>query len=246
MGATELWLVRHGESIANVAAADANASGAERIDVEYRDADVPLSPDGARQAAALGEWLVANMGGRRPAAVWASSYRRAQQTIDIAMQKAGLALTVRVDDRLRDRELGILDLLTSHGVAAIYPEEAARRDWLGRFYYRPPGGESWADVALRLRSFLRDVDLYDDGECVLVAAHDAVIMLFLYVCGGMTEEELLEFAGTHTVTNASVTRLRRPDGVGLWSIESFAETEHIESSDAPVTDHPGETHENGT
>ncbi|MCU1513967.1 MAG: histidine phosphatase family protein [Microbacteriaceae bacterium] len=245
MGATELWLVRHGESIANVAAARAEASGAERIDVEYRDADVPLSSDGERQAAALGEWLAANMGGRRPAAVWASSYLRAQQTIDIAMQKARLALTVRVDDRLRDRELGILDLLTSHGVAAIHPDEGARRDWIGRFYYRPPGGESWADVALRLRSFLRDVDLYDDGECVLVAAHDAIILLFLYVCGGQTEAQLLEFAGTHSVANASVTRLSRPAGVGLWTIESFAETEHIENSDAPVTEHPGETNENG-
>ena len=35
-----------------------------------------------------------------------------------------------------------------------YPDEAKRRDLLGKFYYRPPGGESWADVALRIRSVL--------------------------------------------------------------------------------------------
>lgn len=224
MGATELWLVRHGESTANVAAARAQSTGADRIEVAERDADVPLSQNGQLQAEALGGWIAANMGADRPAAVWASSYLRAQQTIAIAMARAGLELRVRIDERLRDRELGILDLLTPHGVAALYPAEQARRQRLGRLYYRPPGGESWVDVALRLRSFLRDIDSYDDGKCVLVAAHDAVIMLFLYVCGGLTESELMDFAGSHTVTNASVTRLSRPAGVGLWTLQAFAET----------------------
>jgi len=36
-------------------------------------------------------------------------------------------------------------------------QEAARRARLGKLYYRPPGGESWADVALRLRSFLSEL-----------------------------------------------------------------------------------------
>jgi hypothetical protein len=31
---------------------------------------------------------------------------------------------------------------------------AAARAFLGKFWHRPPGGESWADVALRLRTFL--------------------------------------------------------------------------------------------
>lgn len=75
---------------------------------------------------------------------------------------------------------------------------------------------------------------------MLVAAHDAVIMLFLYVCGGLTESELMDFAGSHTVTNASVTRLSRPAGVGLWTLQAFAETQHLERSEAPVTAHPGE------
>jgi broad specificity phosphatase PhoE len=246
MGATELWLVRHGESLANVAAARAEVDGVDRIQVADRDADVPLSDVGEQQARALGAWIAANMGGLRPAAVWSSSYLRARQTVAIAMDEAGLHLRVRVDERLRDRELGILDLLTSSGVAARFPEERARREWVGRLYYRPPGGESWADVALRLRSFLRDIDLYDDGECVLVAAHDAVVMLFLYVCGGLSEEQLLEFAASHTVTNASVTRLVRPEGIGLWTLQTFAETGHLDAAGAPVTEHPGEETGHGT
>jgi len=239
MGATELWLVRHGESTANVAAAEAESQGAEAIAVDHRDADVPLSEVGERQAAALGRWLSEQSLDLSPGTVWASPYRRAQQTIAIAMNYARLRFPVRVDERLRDRELGILDTLTSLGVEKRLPTEAARRRWLGKFYYRPPGGESWADVALRLRSFLRDVDLYDDGQPVIVAAHDAVIMLLMYVCDGLTEQELLAFYEDHTVPNASVTKLVRPSGVGRWSLETFADKAHLEREGTPVTEHPG-------
>ena len=57
MGAAELWLVRHGESIGNVAASQAGATGADVIQVGLRDADVTLTPTGQAQAAALGDWL---------------------------------------------------------------------------------------------------------------------------------------------------------------------------------------------
>jgi broad specificity phosphatase PhoE len=239
MGATELWLVRHGESTANVAAAAAELAGEDLIRVDHRDADVPLSALGEQQAVALGEWLRQNATALKPGAAWTSSYLRAQQTVSIATTEAGLRLGIRIDDRLRDRELGILDLLTTWGVENRLPEEAARRRWLGKFYYRPPGGESWADVALRLRSFLRDVDLVNDGECVLIAAHDAVILLFLYICIGLSEEQLLEFSITHTVTNASVTRLVRPSGQGAWSLEIFSSDEHVDRAGVPTTEHPG-------
>jgi broad specificity phosphatase PhoE len=243
MGATEIWLVRHGESVANVAATAAERDGLDAITVDARDADVRLSELGERQARALGEWLEDNTSAASPSLVFSSSYFRASQTVTIALDGAGLDLPVGIDDRLRDRELGILDLLTSHGVQTTYPDEAARRDWLGKFYYRPPGGESWADVALRVRSFLRDIDGQPDettSGAVLIAAHDAVVMLFLYVCLGLTEKELLDFASTNTVSNASVTRLSRPSGRGVWTLDVFAHDDHLEQLNVPVTEHPGD------
>ena len=57
MAVQEIWLVRHGESLANVAAARAEAAGDDVIDVEYRDADVPLSPLGEAQSRSLGQEL---------------------------------------------------------------------------------------------------------------------------------------------------------------------------------------------
>ena len=57
MTVTELWLVRHGESIANVAATRAEREGLDVIPIDIRDADVPLSDVGREQAAALADWM---------------------------------------------------------------------------------------------------------------------------------------------------------------------------------------------
>jgi broad specificity phosphatase PhoE len=141
-----------------------------------------------------------------------------------------------VDERLRDRELGILDLLTRHGVTVLHPEEAERRRHLGKFYHRPPGGESWADVALRLRSFVADA-LPGSSGGGLVVAHDAVVMLALYVLLQLDEARLLEFAATHTVLNASVTRVTR--SAAGWELVEFSDVSHLEVEGAPVTVHPG-------
>ena len=102
---TEMWLVRHGESVANVAATAAERAGIELITVDQRDADVPLSPTGREQARAFGEWLATNGSGNDPTSVWVSSYDRARETMSIALVEAGIERAVRIDDRLRDREL---------------------------------------------------------------------------------------------------------------------------------------------
>ena len=66
----------------------------------------------------------------------------------------------------------MLDLLTSHGVATRYPIEAERRRRLGKFYHRPPGGESWVDVALRIRSLRDSLAREHLNKRVLLVTHD--------------------------------------------------------------------------
>jgi broad specificity phosphatase PhoE len=239
MTITELWLVRHGESIGNTAATRAEAEGLEVIPLDIRDADVPLSTTGRQQAEALGTWLDEHRSAID--VFWVSPYERARQTLAIALGVAQPAPPIIVDERLRDRELGILDLLTSLGVAHRHPDEAERRRHLGKFYHRPPGGESWADVALRLRSFLRDVmqplSTGPDGTTALVVAHDAVVMLFLYLLLPMDEAQLLEFASERTVLNASVTHVVR--GAAGWELVDFSSVAHLRREGAAVTVHPG-------
>ncbi len=160
-----LTLVRHGESVGNVAAAQAQASNSEVVDVPARDADVCLSERGIAQARALGSALAA--GGGLPAmdSLWCSPYLRAQQTAQICLEEAGVTVPGRIDERLRDRDLGVLDTLTGDGIQRRYPEEAARRRWLGKFYHRP-AGESWARCdrrrAGRLDTGLLERELLDE------------------------------------------------------------------------------------
>jgi broad specificity phosphatase PhoE len=241
MGASELLLVRHGESVANTAARSAHAARAELVDVPARDPDVELSATGADQARALGAWLGRLAPGDVPDAVWSSPYVRSAETARLALEASGLERPVVRDERLRDRELGILERLTGVGVEARYPAEAARRRWVGKFYYRPPGGESWADVALRVRSVLADVDRLEDGRRVMVVCHDAVVMLFRYVCEGMTEDQVMEISRASAVRNASVTRLVRPPGERLFRAHTFNDVEHLDGHGARPTSPRGRT-----
>jgi probable phosphoglycerate mutase len=231
---SELWLSRHGESVANVAATAAERDGLDVIPIDIRDADVPLSATGREQAEALAGWVAAHRS--ELDVFWVSPYLRARETLALAMGEAGPAATVLVDERLRDRELGVLDLLTRRGVARRHPEEAERRRRLGKYYHRPPGGESWADVALRLRSFLGDAG-EGAGSTAMIVAHDAVVMLLLSLLLDLGETELLEFAASHTVLNASVTHIVRRDT--RWELREFSAIEHLQSEGAPVTVHPG-------
>jgi broad specificity phosphatase PhoE len=240
-GAVELLLIRHGESEGNVAATDARMAGAEVIAVPARDADVNLSGTGQDQAKALGAALARIAEEFRPDAVVSSPYARAFQTAEIAVEAAGWPVKVQLDERLRDRELGILDRLTRLGVEKRYPEEAERREWLGKMYYRPPGGESWADVALRLRSVLDELNSLGSGHRVLLVCHDALIMLFRYVLEGMTEKELLDLAASTSVLNASITRFVRPAGEGPWTLESFNVADHLTEQGVAVTEHGGDS-----
>jgi broad specificity phosphatase PhoE len=225
--------------------------------VPARDADVALSPDGVEQSQAFGRALGALGPDRLPTAAACSPYVRAQQSLQVALETAGLSLPARLDERLRDRELGILDRLTKRGIAARYPDELQRRHWLGKFYHRPPGGESWADVALRIRSFLAEVDRPHavpggaalDGAAgseswrLLVMCHDAVIMLFRYVCEGLTEADVLRIARENPVRNLSVTHLVRDNEAATWRTLVYNDVSHLEHAGAPVTHHPGEPDE---
>jgi len=232
-----LVLVRHGESVGNVAATRAEREGALVVDVATRDADTPLSGRGREQARALGAWLAAQPPGELPEVVWCSPYVRAQQTARIALDEAGLDVPVRLDERLRDRELGVLDRLTWRGVQARHPEEAERRRHLGKMYHRPPGGESWADLALRVRAALGDLQHRDAGRRVLVVVHDAVVMLLRYVLEELTEDEIMTVARERSVRNASLTRL---DRVGdAWVLAVFDDVEHLAELDAAITEHEG-------
>jgi broad specificity phosphatase PhoE len=203
-----LWVVRHGESSGNVARDAAHAARLTHIDIGGRDVDVPLSPLGEQQSAALGRWFASMPEQQRPDIVLTSPYRRARQTAALIHRAGGLAadaVDLVQDERLREKEFGTLDRLTRHGIDQHHPDQAEFRRVLGKFYHRPPGGESWCDVILRLRSAVDSISLHHDGARVLIVAHQVVVLCFRYLLENMTEEQILAIDAEGDVANCGIT-----------------------------------------
>ena len=225
-----LTVVRHGQSTANAAFEAAEAVGALDVGISCRDADLSLTPLGRDQAEALGRWIASRTDGPLPQSLWVSPYLRAQETAEAVLatlDDAGLPLPeVRTDERLRDRELGILEMLTAAAVELHHPQEAARRRLLGELRWRPPGGESCADVALRLRSLLRDLYEAEGSRRVLLVAHDAVVLMLRHIIDDLDEAGLAEVTRSGAVGNTSITRWSRGEA-GPLQLDCYNAAPHL-------------------
>jgi broad specificity phosphatase PhoE len=239
-----LWIVRHGQSAGNVARDAADAAGLGRIDIADRDMDVALSTLGEEQAQALGRWLASLPPDERPRTLMTSPYRRAIQTSQAIRDAGGMVAPdckFCIDERLREKEFGVLDRLTRVGIEARFPEQAEFRRLLGKFYHRPPGGESWCDVILRLRSVLDTISLHHGGDRVMIVAHQVVVLCLRYLLESLTEDQILAIDRQADIANCGVTEYRfdpdcGPDG-GL-KLTRYNFTAPLEEQAAPVTAEP--------
>ncbi|MES2137319.1 MAG: histidine phosphatase family protein [Pseudomonadota bacterium] len=239
-----LWLVRHGQSQGNVARDAAHEAGSHEIDIEMRDVDVPLSSLGVEQAKAAGRWFAALPSDERPEIIMSSPYVRARQTAELICEKGALSggkARALTDERLREREFGIFDRLTTAGIRHRFPEEAAHRRRLGKFYHRPPGGESWADVILRLRSMLNTINLHYCDRRVLVVCHQVVVLCFRYILEELDEAAILNIDKQSEVLNCGIAAYDfDPDPKGLcvprlslWNHGAPLEAEGAAKTSAP-------------
>jgi broad specificity phosphatase PhoE len=178
-----------------------------RIDIETRDVDTPLSPLGTAQAAALGRWFAKLPENRRPSVLLCSPYARARLTAQQVVACGGVADApiVVADERLREKEFGILDRLTKFGIADKYPELAEQRKHVGKFYFRPPGGESWCDVILRLRNIVDTIAREYRRERVLIVAHQVTVNCFRYLFERLDESQILAIDQLQDIPNCSIT-----------------------------------------
>jgi broad specificity phosphatase PhoE len=239
-----LWVVRHGESAGNVARDAAEAAGLPFIDIATRDVDVPLSPLGEKQAMALGRWFGKLSPNEQPTVVLASPYVRARETARRALEAAGIdreEINLITDERLREKEFGIFDRLTRVGIQEKYPNQAEARTALGKFYYRPPGGESWCDVILRLRSVIDTITRDYRRERVLVVAHQVIVNCFRYLLERMTEEEILAIDKAKEIANCSITSYEFIPHLGRrgkLALKLYNFVAPLEEAGAPITTKP--------
>jgi broad specificity phosphatase PhoE len=239
----QIWLVRHGQSAGNVARDAATAANELLIDIAERDVDVPLSELGLRQSDALAQWFAALPPGSQPNVVLYSPYLRARATAQAVLQCLGPEdmLAVLADERLREKEFGITDRLTPLGIEQKYPELASQRKHVGKFYFRPPGGESWCDVILRLRSVLDTITREYRRERVLIIGHQVIVNCFRYLFERMDEDTILSVDRAADVPNCGVTSYAFDPDAGkrgklVLELENFVAP--LKDSGTPVTVKP--------
>ncbi|MEU7900838.1 histidine phosphatase family protein [Nonomuraea sp. NPDC049152] len=218
-----IMAVRHGQSEANLAFGE---SVGVPLVYEREDHEITLTELGRSQAAALGAVLRSLPEGEAPEIVWCSPYLRALDTWSLAHQAWGVGpLPVRVDARLRDREWGDLRHCNRAAMEQRFPEETARLLAEGEYGYRPPGGESFGDVAVRLRRFLGDLRGWAEGRRVLIVAHDSVVLILRHVIEESPDTELAAVHVHAPIMNASVSTWASKDG--RLELLAFNEVGHL-------------------
>jgi broad specificity phosphatase PhoE len=240
---SQLIVVRHGQSAGNVARDAAHDAAADRIALSIRDADVPLSDLGREQAASLGRWFASQPEEDRPQVILSSPYLRACQTAQLFRDHGGAPgeKPICFDERLREKEFGILDGLTSTGIRNVFPEQAQFREMLGKFYHRPPGGESWCDVILRLRSVMDTISLHYAGRRVMIFSHQVVVLCLRYIVETMTEAQILGIDREGDVANCAITDYRFDPAAGHHGglvLQRYNVTAPMEKDATPVTKAP--------
>lgn len=145
-------IVRHGRT-------DANARG-----VLLGREDPNLDDVGREQAAALGRAVASGRFGPIMAVV-SSPLRRAQQTAQAIASKLGLE--VGTDDRLIEIDYGEWEGVPVSGVP-----ESSWRTWRDDLHFRPPGGESLAQLGARVRDCCEDWSTREpEGGAVVLVSH---------------------------------------------------------------------------
>jgi probable phosphoglycerate mutase len=94
-----------------------------------------------------------------------------------------------------------------------FPDERTRhREAGGDYHYRPPNGETFGDIAVRLTSFLSDLHHAYAGRRVVVVAHDSVVLMMRAVIEGLDMAAVEAVAADGHVKNASITRFDGTSG----------------------------------
>lgn len=152
-----VYFVRHGESVANVE--DTFSSTDPAIH--------PLTHTGVEQVAELAETLKTITF----EAAYCSDLLRAVQTVEILLN--GRGLEYRVDQRLREHNMGVFDGRSDKSAWDALRELVRIWDEDGQTEVEPDGGESLDVLQERFFTFIDDLvrDAKNDDAIILIVAH---------------------------------------------------------------------------
>jgi 2,3-bisphosphoglycerate-dependent phosphoglycerate mutase len=210
-GATQLLLVRHGQSQA------------------YRDGtlfplvdghgDPPLSPLGVAQAELVGARL-ADLG---VDAIYATTLRRTVQTATPLAERLGLQVRVETDLRevfLGEWEGGVFRQMMADGGPVAQQVRAEER------WDAIPGAETNEALARRVRAAVERIAAAHPDERVAAFTHGGVISQALALA---SRSRPFAFLGAD---NTSISQLVITDG--FWLVRGFNDTAHLEAAQLPT------------
>ena len=215
---SHLIVLRHGESARNVAKDIAKAAGKHSFDLGLRDLETQLTKRGHEQAREAGHYLSSRY---KFDVIYSSPYHRTLQTAEDITSAFPNSPPLVMEERIREIEFGILDGLTGEGIQATFPQEAERRKREGKYWYRPAGGESRPDVALRVQSFLGTLTRDYRKKSVLVVCHSVVVLIFRRLLERWNEDEYLKIDREQDVLNCSMTAYRYDAKMGKLVLDYY-------------------------
>ena len=215
-GATELLLVRHGETAWN-------------RELRFQGhADIPLNDIGHEQARRVGLRLA----GEAVDHLFCSDLLRAQQTAAPAAQRLGLPVVTLAG--LREQHFGLVEGLRGDEIRALHPR--AWEEWLEfREDHAMPEGESPRRFHARVIETLGTIAAAHAGRTLLVVTHGGVLDMVWRTAQGLG----LNGPRQSDIPNAGVSRIRLADPMRPERIEivDWADIRHLADLPAqPVYD----------
>jgi 2,3-bisphosphoglycerate-dependent phosphoglycerate mutase len=211
---TELYLVRHGEAVANVRPVIGGMRG-----------DRGLTPRGRDQARLLEKRLVDQR--MRADRLVSSTLPRALQTAEYVARALGLP--VQHVDGLHELRPGEADGLTVEQWRARYRDGEESPGTRDPYRVFSPGGESWATFLARACGALSRLVAQHRDETVIAVCHAGVVEASFALAFGLgASGNRVDCAPANT----SLTHWRhRPSPVGEpeWTLVSFNDADHLTS-----------------
>ncbi|CAG1015791.1 phosphoserine phosphatase [Anaerolineales bacterium] len=172
---TELWLIRHGQT-------DWNLLGKW----QGQSPDAPgLNDFGITQARSVLDQLPCT----KFSAIYSSDLSRAIQTAELISES--LNLTVTIDPRLREINLGAWEGMLSNDIKVRYPRELWERE-RNPFDAHAPQGESPRDVAQRVITAVNEIAHRHPGESVIIVSHGVALAVIICHAQGMSMDKVYE------------------------------------------------------
>ena len=196
--------------------------------------DIPLSPEGRRQCAALAQAL----GPLHAAAIYASPLVRARESAAPIAAAQGIEVTVESD--FREMCFGDWEGLTRDEVERRFPDDY--KLWLtAPEQFARPGGETLGVVAERVRRALAELRATHLGERVILVSHGIVTRLIVLAALGLGPDRLWSVAASP----AGISEIEyRDDWTTLLRVNTIAHLE-TEADSRSATGFPGRSERSG-